>query len=88
MKPFPLVYLRCKSSPYDFAVWIYDSNCIYDRMKAREGLFKCEKLGLSEEEFSKILPIVDATSSDSGEYAVLIFTWQREILAHHFGVIK
>jgi hypothetical protein len=35
-------------------------------MKALEGLLKCEKLGLSEEEMSKILPIVDATSSDSG----------------------
>lgn len=37
-------------------------------MKAREGLLKCEKLGLSEEQMSKILPIVDATSSDSGAF--------------------
>ncbi|KAL5226507.1 hypothetical protein ABZP36_014772 [Zizania latifolia] len=37
-------------------------------MKAREGLLKCEKLGLSKEQFSKILPIVDATSSDSGAF--------------------
>ncbi|XP_071683685.1 glutamate synthase 1 [NADH], chloroplastic-like [Lolium perenne] len=35
-------------------------------MKALEGLLKCEMLGLSEEEMSKILSIVDATSSDSG----------------------
>lgn len=35
-------------------------------MKAREGLLECEKLGLSQDEMSKILPIVDATSSDSG----------------------
>ena len=55
-----------QSSPYAFAVWIYDSHCIHGRMKAREGLLKCEKLGLSDEEMSKILPIVDATSSDSG----------------------
>jgi hypothetical protein len=54
------------SSPYAFAILIYDSHCMYVRMKAREGLLKCEKLGLSEEEMSKILPIVDATSSDSG----------------------
>jgi glutamate synthase (NADH) len=36
------------------------------RMKAREGLLKCEKLGLSKEEMKRLLPIVDATSSDSG----------------------
>jgi glutamate synthase (NADH) len=35
-------------------------------MKAREGLLKCEKLGLSKEEMKRLLPIVDATSSDSG----------------------
>ncbi|KAK1631282.1 hypothetical protein QYE76_005597 [Lolium multiflorum] len=39
---------------------------MFSRMKALEGLLKCEKLGLSEEEMSKILSIVDATSSDSG----------------------
>ncbi|XP_078168767.1 NADH-dependent glutamate synthase 1 isoform X1 [Carex rostrata] len=37
-------------------------------MKAREGLLKCEKLGLSKEEMKRILPIVDATSSDSGAF--------------------
>ncbi|GJN18063.1 hypothetical protein PR202_gb05181 [Eleusine coracana subsp. coracana] len=37
-------------------------------MTAREGLLECEKLGLSQEELSIILPIVDATSSDSGAF--------------------
>ncbi|KAJ4749574.1 NADH-dependent glutamate synthase [Rhynchospora pubera] len=37
-------------------------------MKAREGLLKCEKLGLSKEEMKRLLPIVDATSSDSGAF--------------------
>jgi glutamate synthase (NADPH/NADH) len=37
-------------------------------MKAREGLLECEKLGLTKDQFSKILPIVDATSSDSGAF--------------------
>jgi glutamate synthase (NADPH/NADH) len=35
-------------------------------MTAREGLLGAEKLGLSKEQLSRILPIVDATSSDSG----------------------
>uniref|UniRef100_A0A0E0A2K2 glutamate synthase (NADH) n=1 Tax=Oryza glumipatula TaxID=40148 RepID=A0A0E0A2K2_9ORYZ len=35
-------------------------------MKAREGLLKCEGLGLTRDEMLKLLPIVDATSSDSG----------------------
>jgi glutamate synthase (NADH) len=35
-------------------------------MTAREGLLESEKLGLSKEELSILLPIVDATSSDSG----------------------
>ena len=37
------------------------------RMKAREGLLKCKELGLSENKLKKLLPIVDANSSDSGE---------------------
>jgi glutamate synthase (NADPH/NADH) len=37
-------------------------------MKAREGLLKCTELGLSKNELKKLLPIVDASSSDSGEY--------------------
>ncbi|KAJ7965362.1 Glutamate synthase 1 [NADH], chloroplastic [Quillaja saponaria] len=37
-------------------------------MKAREGLLKCKELGLSENELKKLLPIVDATSSDSGAF--------------------
>jgi glutamate synthase (NADPH/NADH) len=37
-------------------------------MTAREGLLGCENLGLSKEELSIILPIVDATSSDSGAF--------------------
>ncbi|CAN6359232.1 unnamed protein product [Urochloa humidicola] len=37
-------------------------------MKAREGLLKCKGLGLSRDEMSKLLPIVDATSSDSGAF--------------------
>uniref|UniRef100_J3M9K5 glutamate synthase (NADH) n=1 Tax=Oryza brachyantha TaxID=4533 RepID=J3M9K5_ORYBR len=35
-------------------------------MKAREGLLKCNGLGLTRDEMLKLLPIVDATSSDSG----------------------
>ncbi|XP_041013911.1 glutamate synthase 1 [NADH], chloroplastic-like isoform X4 [Juglans microcarpa x Juglans regia] len=35
-------------------------------MKAREGLLKCGELGLSKNELKKLLPIVDASSSDSG----------------------
>ncbi|ERN14138.1 hypothetical protein AMTRI_Chr01g134120 [Amborella trichopoda] len=37
-------------------------------MKAREGLLKCKKLGLSKNEMQKLLPIVDASSSDSGAF--------------------
>ncbi|RZC18050.1 glutamate synthase [NADH], amyloplastic-like isoform X1 [Glycine soja] len=37
-------------------------------MKAREGLLKCKELGLSENELKKLLPIVDANSSDSGAF--------------------
>lgn len=38
-----------------------------DRMHAREGLLKCKNLNLSEDELQKLLPIVDAGSSDSGK---------------------
>ncbi|MFS7932998.1 putative glutamate synthase (NADH) [Helianthus anomalus] len=34
-------------------------------MKAHEGLLKCKELGLSKNEMKKLLPIVDASSSDS-----------------------
>ncbi|KAA8533609.1 hypothetical protein F0562_030957 [Nyssa sinensis] len=37
-------------------------------MKAREGLLKCKALGLSKDEMKKLLPIVDASSSDSGAF--------------------
>ncbi|XP_042448325.1 glutamate synthase 1 [NADH], chloroplastic-like isoform X2 [Zingiber officinale] len=37
-------------------------------MKAREGLLKCKELGLSKNEMKKLLPIVDASSSDSGAF--------------------
>ncbi|XP_051138191.1 glutamate synthase 1 [NADH], chloroplastic isoform X2 [Andrographis paniculata] len=37
-------------------------------MKAREGLLKCKKLGLSKAEMKKLLPIVDVSSSDSGAF--------------------
>ncbi|KQK04984.1 glutamate synthase 2 [NADH], chloroplastic isoform X1 [Brachypodium distachyon] len=37
-------------------------------MKAREGLLKCKGFGLSRDEMSKLLPIVDSTSSDSGAF--------------------
>ena len=40
-------------------------------MKAREGLLKCKELGLSEDELKHLLPIVDASSSDSGELSTL-----------------
>lgn len=35
-------------------------------MKAREGLLKIKDLNLSKEDRQKLLPIVDASSSDSG----------------------
>ncbi|KHG06490.1 Glutamate synthase [NADH], amyloplastic [Gossypium arboreum] len=37
-------------------------------MKAREGSLKCKELGLSKNEMKKLLPIVDASSSDSGAF--------------------
>lgn len=37
-------------------------------MKAREGLLKCKELGLSTNELKMLLPIVDASSSDSGAF--------------------
>lgn len=37
-------------------------------MRAREGLLKCKELGLSKSEMKKLLPIVDASSSDSGAF--------------------
>ncbi|XVE64377.1 hypothetical protein DITRI_Ditri07aG0096200 [Diplodiscus trichospermus] len=37
-------------------------------MKAREGLLKCKELGLAKAEMKKLLPIVDASSSDSGAF--------------------
>ncbi|XP_024516179.1 glutamate synthase 1 [NADH], chloroplastic isoform X1 [Selaginella moellendorffii] len=37
-------------------------------MRAREGLLKCRALGLSNDELQKLLPIVDASSSDSGSF--------------------
>ncbi|XP_059428505.1 glutamate synthase [NADH], amyloplastic isoform X1 [Corylus avellana] len=37
-------------------------------MKAREGLLKCNELGLSENELKKLLPFVDGSSSDSGAF--------------------
>ncbi|GLU12011.1 hypothetical protein SLE2022_287200 [Rubroshorea leprosula] len=37
-------------------------------MKAREGLLKCKEIGLSKSELKKLLPIVDASSSDSGAF--------------------
>lgn len=37
-------------------------------MRAREGLLKCKELGLSKNEMKKLLPIVDASSSDSGAF--------------------
>lgn len=40
--------------------------CSICRMRAREGLLKCKELGLSKSELKKLLPIVDASSSDSG----------------------
>ncbi|MFS7940204.1 putative glutamate synthase (NADH) [Helianthus anomalus] len=40
-------------------------------MKAHEGLLKCKELGLSKNEMKKLLPIVDASSSDSGVYKPL-----------------
>ncbi|KAL5719198.1 alanine dehydrogenase [Ranunculus cassubicifolius] len=37
-------------------------------MKAREGLLKCKEIGLSKADLKKLLPIVDASSSDSGAF--------------------
>lgn len=45
-----------------------DTFYILLRMKAREGLLKCNELGLSKNELKKLLPIVDASSSDSGHF--------------------
>nr|KYP69883.1 Glutamate synthase [NADH], amyloplastic [Cajanus cajan] len=46
-------------------------------MKAREGLLKSKELGLSENELKKLLPIVNANSSDSGAFdSVLEFLIQ------------
>jgi hypothetical protein len=53
-------------------------------MKALEGLLKCEKLGLSEEEMSKILSIVDATSSDSGLQCSMDFHLANDFFASSF----
>ena len=38
-------------------------------MHAREGLLQCDALKLSEDELQKLLPIVDAGSSDSGQFS-------------------
>jgi len=35
-------------------------------MHAREGLLQCDALNLTKDELQKLLPIVDAGSSDSG----------------------
>lgn len=48
--------------------------CLTCRMKAREGLLKCKELGLSKTELKKLLPIVDASSSDSGSKFTETFT--------------
>jgi hypothetical protein len=45
-----------------FLTW----DVLFNRMHAREGLLKCKTLGLSKDELQKLLPIVDAASSDSG----------------------
>ncbi|KAI3800073.1 hypothetical protein L1987_35381 [Smallanthus sonchifolius] len=37
-------------------------------LKAREGLLKCKELGLSKKEMKKLIPIVGASSSDSGAF--------------------
>ncbi|URE31654.1 Glutamate synthase [Musa troglodytarum] len=37
-------------------------------MRAREGLLQCKELGLLEDGMEKLLPIVDASSSDSGAF--------------------
>ncbi|CAM6092721.1 unnamed protein product [Calypogeia fissa] len=37
-------------------------------MRAREGLLKANALGLSKDQLEKLLPIVDASSSDSGAF--------------------
>lgn len=43
------------------------------RMKAREGLLKCKELGLSKNEMKLLLPIVDASSSDSGVLLLSVY---------------
>lgn len=47
-----------------FLTW----DVLFNRMHAREGLLKCKTLGLSKDELQKLLPIVDAASSDSGRF--------------------
>lgn len=51
-------------------------------MKAREGLLKCKELGLSEDELKHLLPIVDASSSDSGELSVYVHCISLRLHAH------
>lgn len=48
-------------------------------MKAREGLLKCKGLGLSRDEMSKLLPVVDASSSDSGSIFYLHVPKKKEV---------
>jgi hypothetical protein len=43
-------------------------------MHAREGLLQCNALNLSKDELQKLLPIVDAGSSDSGNLSPLSFS--------------
>ncbi|KAH1037931.1 hypothetical protein J1N35_039674 [Gossypium stocksii] len=48
-------------------------------MKAREGSLKCKELGLLKNEMKKLLPTVDASSSDSGKPLHLLLSSGRSL---------
>jgi glutamate synthase (NADPH/NADH) len=41
-------------------------------VKAREGLIKCASMNLDEKHLSKLLPILDESSSDSGAFDAVL----------------
>ncbi|XP_058073234.1 glutamate synthase 1 [NADH], chloroplastic-like [Magnolia sinica] len=41
---------------------------VFNKHFSGDGLLKCNELGLSKNEMKKLLPIIDASSSDSGTF--------------------
>lgn len=64
---------------------LFDFCCALIRMKAREGLLKCKALGLSKNEMKKLLPIVDVSSSDSGNFRICMLIISHAL--HNFHVL-